>query len=134
MLKSSTMTSPATNTFAELGLSPEILCAIERCGYREPTPIQRLAVPHILAGKDVFGAAQTGTGKTAAFVWPMLMKLAGDAAQTLCHPRGGGDPSFFGLDSRLRGNDGHKGRLHGASRRVSAPTLAQILTRPILNA
>ncbi|NUQ35707.1 MAG: DEAD/DEAH box helicase [Planctomycetaceae bacterium] len=120
------MTSPATNTFAELGLSPEILCAIERCGYREPTPIQRLAVPHILAGKDVFGAAQTGTGKTAAFVWPMLMKLAGDAAQTLCHPRGGGDPSSTSqktnLDSRLRGNDVRGASSHGPRALILEPT------------
>src|SRR5690606_29050048 len=45
-------------------------------GYREPTAIQRAAVPPGLAGSDVLGAAQTGTGKTAAFLWPMLMKLA----------------------------------------------------------
>lgn len=62
-------------SFRALNLSPQILQAIEDAGYTEPTPIQVAAVPLILAGNDVIGIAQTGTGKTAAFVWPILMKL-----------------------------------------------------------
>src|SRR5436305_13656 len=62
--------------FRALNLSPKILQAVEDAGYTEPTPIQVAAIPHILAGDDVIGIAQTGTGKTAAFVWPILMKLA----------------------------------------------------------
>src|SRR6476660_6978496 len=63
-------------SFRALNLSPKILQAIDDAGYTEPTPIQVAAIPPILAGHDVIGIAQTGTGKTAAFVWPILMKLA----------------------------------------------------------
>jgi len=59
-------------SFADLGLSEELLRAVEDSGYLEPTPIQRAVVPAILMGKDLIGIAQTGTGKTAAFVLPML--------------------------------------------------------------
>src|SRR5437763_10808353 len=62
-------------SFRALNLSPKILQAVDDAGYTEPTPIQVAAIPHILAGEDVIGIAQTGTGKTAAFVWPILMKL-----------------------------------------------------------
>ena len=59
-------------TFADLGLSDELLRAVEDSGYGEPTPIQRAAIPSVLMGKDLVGIAQTGTGKTASFVLPML--------------------------------------------------------------
>jgi ATP-dependent RNA helicase RhlE len=62
-------------SFRALNLSPKILQAVDDAGYTEPTPIQVAAIPHILAGHDVIGIAQTGTGKTAAFVWPIVMKL-----------------------------------------------------------
>src|SRR6184192_871741 len=62
--------------FRALHLSPQILQAVRDSGYTEPTPIQVAAIPPILAGHDVIGIAQTGTGKTAAFVWPIVMKLA----------------------------------------------------------
>ena len=61
--------------FRALNLSPQILKAIQEAGYTEPTPIQLAAIPHVLAGDDLIGIAQTGTGKTAAFVWPILTKL-----------------------------------------------------------
>jgi ATP-dependent RNA helicase DeaD len=64
-----------TKTFASFGLRPEILKGIEDLYYKEPTPIQAEAIPLILEGKDVIGQAQTGTGKTAAFVLPILEKL-----------------------------------------------------------
>src|SRR5215212_2678874 len=63
-------------SFRALNLSPQILLAVRDAGYTEPTPIQVAAIPHILAGHDVIGIAQTGTGKTAAFVLPILTKLA----------------------------------------------------------
>jgi len=63
-------------TFADLGLGPNVLKAVEEAGYTHPTPIQMEAIPHILAGGDVTGIAQTGTGKTAAFVLPMIHRLA----------------------------------------------------------
>ena len=62
--------------FRALNLSPQILKAVQEAGYTEPTPIQIAAIPHILAGNDLIGIAQTGTGKTAAFVLPILTKLA----------------------------------------------------------
>ncbi len=62
--------------FRALGLADEILKAVADTGYTEPTPIQREAIPPIIAGKDVIGIAQTGTGKTAAFTLPILAQLA----------------------------------------------------------
>jgi superfamily II DNA/RNA helicase len=59
-------------TFADLGLSDELLRSVHDSGYPEPTPIQRAAIPSVLMGKDLIGIAQTGTGKTASFVLPML--------------------------------------------------------------
>ncbi|MEO1968193.1 MAG: DEAD/DEAH box helicase [Sphingomonadaceae bacterium] len=59
-------------TFADLGLSPELLKAVDSAGYTEPTAIQREAIPPVLMMKDIIGIAQTGTGKTASFVLPMI--------------------------------------------------------------
>lgn len=63
-------------TFEELGLNKEILSAIKDADYKSPTPIQEKAIPEILNGYDIFGCAQTGTGKTAAFVLPILQKFS----------------------------------------------------------
>ncbi len=71
-------------SFSVLNLDPKILQAVKEAGYTEPTPIQAAAIPPILAGHDLIGIAQTGTGKTAAFTLPMLTKLAatiGDGRQ-----------------------------------------------------
>jgi ATP-dependent RNA helicase RhlE len=68
--------------FRALNLSPQIVQAVRDAGYTEPTPIQIAAIPLILSGHDVIGIAQTGTGKTAAFVLPILMKLA-ESKQTV---------------------------------------------------
>ena len=62
--------------FATLGLGSKLAQALKEKGYVEPTPIQAKAIPTILAGRDVIGVAQTGTGKTAAFVLPLLERLA----------------------------------------------------------
>ena len=62
-------------SFANLGLSPGLLESVAKEGYTEPTPIQARAIPEILAGRDLLAAAQTGTGKTAAFTLPLLHKL-----------------------------------------------------------
>src|SRR3984957_726830 len=62
--------------FRALNLGPDILKAVQDAGYTEPTPIQTEAIPQILAGHDLIGIAQTGTGKTAAFTLPILTKLA----------------------------------------------------------
>ena len=62
-------------SFNQLGLSTELLHAIADKGYRQATPIQQQAIPHILAGKDILAGAQTGTGKTAGFTLPLLQRL-----------------------------------------------------------
>ncbi len=64
-----------TKAFAELGLSPKVMAAIEAAGYTIATPIQSEAIPVAITGRDVLGIAQTGTGKTAAFVLPMITRL-----------------------------------------------------------
>ena len=61
--------------FENFGLLPELLQAVEKMGFEQPTPIQSAAIPVLLAGRDVIGQAQTGTGKTAAFVLPMLQTV-----------------------------------------------------------
>ncbi len=72
-------------SFDSLGLMPELLRAVAEQGYTEPTPIQRQAIPVILSGRDVLGAAQTGTGKTAGFTLPLLQRLAGRPRQGRSH-------------------------------------------------
>ncbi len=74
-LSSDVQTAPEALTFADLGLSSKVLSAVTDAGYQQPTPIQAEAIPHALQGKDVLGIAQTGTGKTASFVLPMLTRL-----------------------------------------------------------
>jgi ATP-dependent RNA helicase RhlE len=64
-------------SFDTLGLTPELLRAVADQGYSEPTPVQREAIPLVLAGRDLLAGAQTGTGKTAAFVLPLLQRLNG---------------------------------------------------------
>src|SRR5919107_4237895 len=61
--------------FSGLGLSDKVIAAVQAAGYTNPTPIQQQAIPQVLARRDVLGIAQTGTGKTAAFVLPMLTML-----------------------------------------------------------
>ncbi len=68
-----------TTSFASLGLSAELLRAVGEQGYTETTPIQKQAIPLVLAGRDLLGAAQTGTGKTAGFALPILQRLSGTA-------------------------------------------------------
>ena len=67
-----------TNTFTELNLHPKLLQSLEELGYAEPTPIQSTVIPVMMAGHDVIGQAQTGTGKTAAFSLPILQNLTSD--------------------------------------------------------
>ena len=68
-------------SFKELGLSDKVMAAVEAAGYTEATPIQAQAIPHALAGRDILGIAQTGTGKTAAFTLPMLSRLESGRAR-----------------------------------------------------
>jgi len=67
--------TPPTGAFADLGLKPEVLAALADVGYESPSPIQAAIIPVMLAGHDVVGQAQTGTGKTAAFALPILSMI-----------------------------------------------------------
>ena len=71
-------------TFEDLGLCPQILAALKEEGYEKPSPIQEQAIPPALAGRDVLGCAQTGTGKTCAFAAPILQRL--NAEHSRSHP------------------------------------------------
>ncbi len=73
------MQEKSITTFESLGLKPELLRAVAEQGYTQPTPIQAQAIPVVLAGKDLLGAAQTGTGKTAGFTLPLLQILSAKA-------------------------------------------------------
>src|SRR5256885_2350234 len=95
-------------SFRALNLSPQMLQAVHDAGYTEPTPIQVAAIPLILAGHDVIGIAQTGTGKTAAFVLPILMKLA-ESKQKVTQAHNGG-------------RDRQSGSARGTRALVVAPT------------
>ncbi len=78
------MYTTAHTSFHALGLSEALLQNLTKAGFTEPTPIQAQAIPHAIAGRDVLGCAQTGTGKTAAFVIPLIERLA---AKPKGHPR-----------------------------------------------
>jgi ATP-dependent RNA helicase RhlE len=68
--------------FVELGLSPALARAAATLGLHQPTPIQSAAIPEVLRGRDVLGTAQTGSGKTAAFLLPLLQQLGDEPPQT----------------------------------------------------
>ena len=104
------MTSRATGaslllvSFNNFGLSPEVVRGTQAMGFTEPTPIQLRAFPIILAGKDLIGTAQTGTGKTAAFALPILTLLGTARKISLSRPRTNARTRRAGRDrlSRLR--------------------------------
>ncbi len=78
-----------TTEFSDFGLDPTILRAVTELGYREPTPIQAQAIPVVMSGRDVMGAAQTGTGKTAGFALPIihaLLPMASSSTSPARHP------------------------------------------------
>ena len=71
-MTTATLEEPRLGGFHGLGLNPDVLAALDRIGYADPTPIQAALIPEALAGRDVIGQAQTGTGKTAAFLVPFF--------------------------------------------------------------
>src|SRR5690606_14643163 len=74
-------TTNLSNDFNGLGLSAKVTSAVADAGYTKPTDIQAKAIPHVLEGRDIIGIAQTGTGKTASFVLPMLTRLESGRAR-----------------------------------------------------
>ena len=90
-------------SFAELGLPAEIQRAIDELGYSEPTPIQARAIPEVLAGRDLLAAAQTGTGKTAAFTLPILARLRRHASTSVSPAM---PPPMMATSSTPRPRDG----------------------------
>ena len=85
----STKADEKTTEFSDFGLDPSILRAVTELGYREPTPIQAQAIPVVMSGRDVMGAAQTGTGKTAGFALPIihaLLPMASTSTSPARHP------------------------------------------------
>jgi len=105
-------------SFDTLGLTPELLRAVADQGYTEPTPVQREAIPLVLAGRDLLAGAQTGTGKTAAFVLPLLQRLNG--ART----PGWNDGPTPGAAS---GSDAPRDRDHDRRNATRAPIQALVL-------
>ncbi|WP_311405763.1 DEAD/DEAH box helicase [Lancefieldella rimae] len=104
-------------TFAELGLNERILTGVTTLGFNTPTPIQAAAIPAVLAGKDVVASAQTGTGKTAAFVLPALQVIDTDTEdektdrpEVQCQPQDGQQQSSQQQESQRRRQRGGKRR------------------------
>src|SRR5690606_4618702 len=105
-------------TFDAFALNDRIRAAVRAAGYVEPTPIQRQTIPAGLEGRDVLGLAQTGTGKTAAFVLPILQRLGaqgafGDARSGASAASGGPGSHHRGGSSRLRGEGNRSGSGRG---------------------
>jgi superfamily II DNA/RNA helicase len=84
-------------SFADLNLDPRLVAALAACGYLEPTPIQAQTIPALLAGRDLMGSAQTGTGKTAAFVLPALDRIARHPQGPVARSRMTGTPRVLVL-------------------------------------
>ena len=75
------------NGFLDFGFNQSILNSLRNKGYKNPTPIQKAAIPELMLGRDLLGQAQTGTGKTAAFALPLIEKLSGCLLYTSPSPR-----------------------------------------------
>jgi ATP-dependent RNA helicase RhlE len=120
-------------SFDRLGLTPELLRAVEAQGYTTPTPVQAESIPHVLAGRDLLAGAQTGTGKTAAFVLPILQLLNASRPEPRHLPVGNGRPrGATGLPIRclvltptreLALQVEESVRTYGAERRVRSTTI-----------
>lgn len=103
-------------TFAELGLNEQILAGVATLGFNAPTPVQAAAIPAVLAGKDVVASAQTGTGKTAAFMLPTLQRIADEKPREAEKPNTG-EPNAV----TKRSNAKHGDAKHGDIKRNAYP-------------
>ena len=116
-------------TFAELGLNERILTGVETLGFNTPTPIQAAAIPAVLAGKDVVASAQTGTGKTAAFVLPALQVIDTDTEgektdrpESKRQPQDGQQQSSQQESQRRRGGERRHNRTRDPQALIVTPT------------
>ncbi len=127
-----TNTTAHATTFSELGLNPLLLKALEAEGYTTPTPIQAQAIPGVLAGRDLMGIAQTGTGKTAAFALPMLHRLAADRRPAL---RGGPRALVLSPTRELASQIAESFRVYGKQTGLTVATMyGGVPFRPQVNA
>ena len=106
--------------FTDLGLAEPLLRALAAEGYTTPTPIQAQAIPHVAAGRDLLGIAQTGTGKTAAFALPILQRLAADPKRA---PRGGCRALILSPTRELASQIAESFRVYGRFLRLSVATV-----------
>lgn len=102
-------------TFAELGLNEQILAGVATLGFSAPTPVQAAAIPAVLAGKDVVASAQTGTGKTAAFMLPTLQRIAGEKPREAGEPNAG-EPNAATKRNVKRGDAKRNAKRDGTKR------------------
>lgn len=107
-------------TFAELGLNEQILAGVATLGFNAPTPVQAAAIPAVLAGKDVVASAQTGTGKTAAFMLPTLQRIAGEKPGGAEKPNATERNAVSGRDAAA-GRDAKRNAKRGDTKRNAYP-------------
>ncbi|MBS6386530.1 MAG: DEAD/DEAH box helicase, partial [Atopobium sp.] len=108
-------------TFAELGLNEQILAGVATLGFNAPTPVQAAAIPAVLAGKDVVASAQTGTGKTAAFMLPTLQRIAVEKPGRAEKPEAKEPNAAAGRDAKRNAK-------RGSAKRGAYPRAAVIVT------
>ena len=107
-------------TFAELGLNEQILAGVATLGFNAPTPVQAAAIPAVLAGKDVVASAQTGTGKTAAFMLPTLQRIAVEKPGGAEKPDATERNAVSGRDAAA-GRDAKRNAKRGSAKRGAYP-------------
>lgn len=117
-------------TFAELGLNEQILAGVATLGFSAPTPVQAAAIPAVLAGKDVVASAQTGTGKTAAFMLPTLQRIAGEKPREAEKPDAG-EPNVGAKHNVKRGDATGRGAKRDAKQNTYPRALIITPTREL---
>ena len=118
---------PAVNTFAEIDLGDALSQNIRRCKYVKPTPVQRHAIPISLAGRDLMACAQTGSGKTAAFCFPIISGIMRGQAQVLQRPPPRGVRTVYPLALVLSPTRELSMQIHEEARKFSYQTGVRVV-------